>query len=1518
MRARLLAVALVTLAAAPASAQLGTRASLPVPVPSRPFLLVDAPRRFTPTDDASVRVQLREGGRVRVSVFRLRDPSDLLGQAGRRQGVHTARTALGPETERLIALEDELPRRGRSLTLVRDERLTMPRPDGPRRVSLELDVYDSNEDVEDNVATYWVRTGRWSVRRVALGQLPAGLYLVQVRAGPWMSSALLSSGELVLVARRGDRGDVVRVSGPDGSPKPGVLVEAYSGRRRVGRARTDEAGLARLTSRSAQSLRYVARRGADLAWADVAHVRLRPCDPRVYVATGRPVYRDGERMYLRGHVRGCEEDGFGPLAGRVVRIEAGGDPVEARTDRDGNFVAQVVASQEITATLDGRAHRRDVQIDHRDLPRRALVVEADRPFATSGERVRVTVADPEGGWPHNADVVLDTPTGRLVESVGPGRPAVFDVRVPTTGEVVERMQLNASLTERGRITMASGELWIGRSPLALELATDRDRGARGEDFGFEVRATDLSGADADGPVGLAVYRTDGNRALGDPRVHARATLEDGRARASLPLEGEGPWWLEARRGSAAAHVVVWARHRPPSLSGRGPLAVSPRIARARPGHPIAVDVRLPSAGAGWLTLEQGGVLLSRQISGAGVHRVSIPVPEEARGLASLVLTHVRHGRVRTATSSLEVETARPVQVAVRTDRATYAGGAEARVHVEAKDDEGEPRDGVVSLWLADAGYWGLGEERYPSPNDYFALPGRPASGGDSSRPVAYGAEEGRRLDSELIFDGQRLARSSHRHGWGYGGELVRLDRRGTIGEVFAAFARAAGFSDSRVHCPEDHGAHRLRVRDLPWDLVALRLGEQVEGYATLEGDRLELHCQAVGAGAGGAGMGRGAGMARVRSGAAHVAIAREERLEGTLHFVGLRRLGPDGAIDLDVPLPDHPGRWRVEVLAIADDGGGARGHRIVHTGQPVVAWMDAPRTLRVGDRGEAMIRVRAARFASREVQLDVRLPPGLRASGAIPSEVTLDADGLGEVPIELTATQAGGAPIEVAVRADGASDRVRAALDVLPEWTSRALRFATALGPDAVEIEVPLPELAQPAVLDVEQDATLEAEVGRVLDALSRPRWDVTFLRADRLASLAALRRAMHGREGGAASLLRAEIDRAMRSELSQLASLRTSTGELGWGDHAAPRTTLEVLAAARGLDDASQWSGARAAMVRRARGGELHGVSAALAVELLGRRDPAPELTRLLGRAATEARGDLEALRRVALAARRIRHRRHEASARGRLARAVEARLAAGPPDVGCGGPAWFLCFARHSDRGQMARAALTLMELGHPRARATAARVASWIARHPPEPTGWSWGTDAADELELIARLDPGGTRRRDRYEVRIDGRRARAPHGRIRVPAGAHRVSLRFSTRAGRFRRIAISGRIRMRPPTGAQGNVALEREITRRDGRWELVARFTLPRPAEDVTLSLPVSAGMSPDLRELAHRDVEVGPGALRMRWGALRRGEHEIRIPLVALGPGRYTAGSAQLSTGDGSAWGITRERVIELGPDTR
>jgi hypothetical protein len=1533
-------------------------ATLPFAPPERPFLLVDAPRRFLPGEGAFVRVQNQYGGPVQIGVFRLHAVQSFVAEPIDRQGVSIASGPVGAEAEALLLRDGPMPRVGGSVDLVSLRRVVLQaRAPVRRAVGNETAAYDSNELNESQTETWGVDAGDWTDENVSLGALPAGVYLVRALAGGWASTALVSVSPLTVLARRGDARDLVVVTDAEGVPQRGVTVQRFVAGRPGERAVTDAQGAVSMAAVDAHEARYVAVQGDAVAWADVTHVRAETCDVRVYLGVGRPAFRPGETVNVRGHARGCVEGRDVPL--RDEPVELFGDPsgeavATARTDSDGNFTAEVPASGELFARVRGRDHRRTLHLDSRPLPRRSLNVRFDRAWAAAGEAVTVFAADSEGGWPDDAVVTFRTPAGVGAGRIGPHRAASFTFTMPATEEPLARRTVRAEVSTQGATTYAEGELWTGATRDLLELTSEQSVGAAGQELPVELSLRDLGGHRHDGTVVLRVFATDGNRPTGPARWSRALRVSAEGARPRVTLSGTGPWWIEASPDgsllASRASIVVWERPRPPSLSARGALAVDASGAVVSPGQSLPVTLRAPAAGSTLLTLEQSGVWAARSLAVGAAGRFELPVAEGARGNATVVATHVHAGEVTSASAAVEVESSRRFGLRVSTSERTYATGAHARVTLTARNVDGTARDAVVSLWVADAGWWDLADEDHPPPDAYFRLPGRRASAGDSAHPRGYGAEEGRRLDTAIEWNGQRLPATTFRHAWGHRTELLRFDMEGSFGDVARRMARDAGL-DGAVVCASAEqrlGRVHAKLTSAPWDMAAVRIALATDTHTYVDHGVLQFACGQSGfGGVGGSGMGQGGGGGR---GVGSVGHARSQHLDGTVFFLGARRLGPTGSLTLDVPLPEHPGRWRFEALAIADDGAGALAHAFATTTQPVEARVELPPAFSLGDVVDGALAVSAPSLAGQRFTLDANTSRGLRFEPAAPTSVMLDAEGRGSVPVTVRALDAGDQLVTFgAVSATDATrrDRVQFSLGVRHDPARIPAHVDATVGPEASDVELRVPPLTTPATLDLRVGGGLVEGVNAALDALREPRWNLASLRLDRASSLRALSEALRGTEDVAVALLRAEVERAFTGEWAALSEhLRSSGGVAWWGRmRSSPWLTSELLSLGEDRlsedDRRAALEVVRAALVNPRSSLPLQ-ARAAEAVTVAVRASDArvaigEEVYAALDRVLA---GDtsLDALTHVLRVARIT----HDAPRARRAATALAAsldRALANHPEHPCAGVHWLLCAESLGDRSITARAATELLRDNASHAP-LAARALAWIVRHQTIAQGPHWGSSEADVLALQSAL-PAGASTRDavvRFEGRELTRIAPGSSARVTVP-GEGVLTVSFEREATRSLRVRIDGELHAVAPTTVLGPGALSHRIETVGGVATMVAEFTLPAASRGVSLDLPLPAAYAlgaraggDDARASGGRGadrwgfdldgpwdfyaldrtptqprprIEQTDGALRVRYRGLLPGRHRLLVPLTTVAHGRFHAGPAQMRSDEG-VWSVS------------
>jgi hypothetical protein len=1444
--------------------------------------------------------------------------------------VGIAQTRFGAEAEALLAQDTPLPRDGTLLSLVDLRSVSVEARARLRRTgSDETEVYDSNESDEGDVVTRFMGGSAWRSALVTLPLLPPGLYLTRATVGAWSATALLSVGDLTVLVRRGDTQDTVLVTNPDGQPEGGVDVEVLHEGRSLARGRSDAHGRLTLPARNEATVRYLARSGADLSWVDVTHAPLSRCDPRLYLAVGRPTFRPDEDVHLRGHLRGCVGTREGPLGEEPVALGRGGgaEPVRVRTNADGDFTAVLPAASTLMATVRGTTHQRTLHLETAIPPEHPVELRLERPWVAPGETVTLLVRDAQGGWNEPARATLTAPGFSRTMDLGPGGPAVFTYLVPPTDEALTVTPFHVTVVGLGGVARASAELRSGRSRELVQVDLPITVGQTGQIVPVQVRVQDLGGAAVLGQALVEVYGTDGNRRGDGPRARMEGALDaQGHVTVELPLGGAGPWWIEAARPAAGSLArgsrVLWDRPRPPTFNASEALAVRPEQLALAPGVPLRFALRVPTPSATWVTLEQSGVV-AEVLLPPGVTQGVLPVPEAARGRATLVATHLHGGEARTVTQALDVATAPTMQMTLSTDLAQYAPGATARVTVDTRDADGRGRDAVVTLWAAEAGWWALNPEEHPTPGAFLALPGRAASAGDNTRPQGYGAEEGRRLDTLLEWNGRALDGATFRHGWGHPTELVTLEARGTFGAVARSLALRSGLREAWV-CPTAATTPTvsLRARNLPWDLVAQKVAAATETHALVRARVLRFECgPAVSIGSA---YGSGSGMGLRGRGSGGGGVLERRSLLGTFFFLPLRHTGPGGHLELEVPMPAQPGRWRLEALAIAQDAASAQAHAEACTTLPLVVEARLPTPLRVGDEAQGLLVATAPGLVGRAltVSLTVRGPATLLSPpGAV---ATVGSDGVARAPFRVRVTGPGTVTMEArASLPGGIEDAVRVPLEVLEDPAVAELSVTSVVGPAGADLAIAIPTLRTPATVEVTIDPDLLPAVREVLQALRAPRWDLSFLRLDKLQALDALGAVVQGDPG-----LRAEVQRMRDNERANIDRLVAPDGLLPPFAGVTPGQWFLVRQA---LVLGDRWAAPEASELRtRIRALASRGASALdpeLAWVLARSADAADRALaqRVLQRVASPAHVDglLAALRAALAVAPTERARRAEA-----LAAWVERALGQGR-GAPCRGPAWWLCLARDGERGSMARAALALHDAGlrGDLVDATLQRLARPAGRE-----GLAWGTAEADVLALVHRLR-GPTAPRSSVTVTLDGAQLAqgdAAQGlRVTVPRGGA-LAIAVGPEASRFARVSVRGGLPVAPPSTTLGPAALGATLEGPAGARILVLQWSLTAPAEDLEVRVPLPAGLVPAAplgRGPATSTVrspelsfflpwETGPadsvartayidGALVVRYRRLGVGRHALRVALTSQGEGTFHAGSPALRARDPAVWSL-------------
>lgn len=350
---------------------------------------------------------------------------------------HSLLSTIDPRLRR--ALSGEMPERRKSATtsgtaLAEGPKHLIDIPTNTILVDrrwLELELGSSEREFSVPGFEGWgAQGGGFLQRKVSLGAMKPGLYVLQLVQGRVEGQVLVVVSDLSVQVKQTDGAALVRVAGRDQRPREGARVRSFSAAGPGPTGVTNQRGEVLLET-SEPKLIVLAQVEEDLAVVDTDFYSTLAVSPDVFIYTDRPIYKPGHRASFRGIVR--QPDSF--LArlftpdDRRVKVTVSSQDGEsvstsARVDEYGTFTGTVdvpgktTGILEFVAELDERPYQAEARIQDYVKPTFYLEVRADQETIRPGEVLRATVRARRyaGGAPKNtrfdftlSRTILDTP-----------------------------------------------------------------------------------------------------------------------------------------------------------------------------------------------------------------------------------------------------------------------------------------------------------------------------------------------------------------------------------------------------------------------------------------------------------------------------------------------------------------------------------------------------------------------------------------------------------------------------------------------------------------------------------------------------------------------------------------------------------------------------------------------------------------------------------------------------------------------------------------------------------------------------------------------------------------------------------------------------------------------------------------------------------------------------------------------------------------------------------------------------
>ena len=447
------------------------------------------------------------------------------------------------------------------------------------------------------------------LQRISLPDLGPGSYLAVAELNGRRAATLYNVTDLALVAKSaGSRLLAYAADLHTGQPAAGVPVQALVGNRPPLTATTDAQGLAVLSDAHLDEGAFLlARRGGSQAFIHVYSGEGAAGSLVAYAYSDRPVYRPGDRVYLKGVLRRRQDGGYRVPAGISVQLsvsDPNGNLVIKRglvTSRFGSYAADfrlrpeaLTGSYTVTADLPGRqsatswvtvaSYRKpELNLSLRPLRPRYLIGDYARVAVDSsyyfgspvaGARVSYTVyRSPYYAFPEATEQPLSPAFAGYWESeeggdYGPGgeyltegqvttdREGRVTIAVKTSGpeptqeeppEYDYQYTVEASISEASRAQVSADTSFLAtRGDFVLRLEPDSYAAVPGRPVSLTVRALDYDGK----PVaGVAAVLAAGRESWPDAqpqrerRWQGRATTNQAGVGKATFTPGEAGSWF---------------------------------------------------------------------------------------------------------------------------------------------------------------------------------------------------------------------------------------------------------------------------------------------------------------------------------------------------------------------------------------------------------------------------------------------------------------------------------------------------------------------------------------------------------------------------------------------------------------------------------------------------------------------------------------------------------------------------------------------------------------------------------------------------------------------------------------------------------------------------------------------------------------------------------------------------------------------------------------------------------------